>query len=606
MSASSAESNPDPNIRHTPPTYARDQAAPLLTCLALLGFSLCAAALLVTGPAAFSGVPLISTLAGWLAALGHFEGYPYLSRDYGLWWSDGHYNLLRAFYILKGKTLYSDVPSSQFPGLHVLYAIALTLLGYRGARPGPELVPYIERTGQFVTGTIQILFFGLAARAAGLRPCTAAVAAFGIVWFLWERYGHWIPIIETVLCPVTTLLTVLLYRAFADRNPASRRIASLLLLSIACWAVVLGLTAAPTFVLWTAATGGALIADASRASRSCRLSASWRCFVALVAANLGLFILIVLINIDLHAMLFWAIQNPRRGFGINLKHNIGRVLTTWPRGAWHFGSPDIYDGAPGRSPARNFPLLGSPPCIFALLGVLFTLRPGYPSLARQAAYSGLVLLGVVLLRWRIPDDVFALKALPAAGVGFGLCLLLMERPEGPSPRRGDGARGVALAAAGMLFVLGIWTARVDFAPPVFISPRARALDEAAVCPFGTKPRWCHCALQAFYDPRTFLALDVEPCWGFSPDHPHVIQHDPRSRAQFWSAIRDPSVAFIVGPDAATSSSADVTERQYEEIIGIRRCVPLDGFFRVCVARGREEARSSQPASSPAGGASSPN
>lgn len=439
----------------TAATYPREHPLTLSAFVALLGFSLCAATLLVTGPTAFSTLPLISTLARWFAYLGHFEGYPYLSRDYGLWWSDGHYNLLRAFYILKGRTLYSDVPSSQFPGLHVLYAIALALLGYARARPGPQLVPQIERAGQFVTGTLQILFFAFAARAAGIRLRTGAVAAFGIVWFLWERYGHWIPIIEPVLCPVTTLLTVLIYRAFTDRHPASRRTAGLFLLCIAPWSVILGLTAAPTFVLWTVATGAALVADAFRAPpNSSRLPAFWRGAFIFVAAIICAFLLIVLLNVDLHAMWFWAYRNPKRGLGINVRHNLHQLFTTWPYMALHFGSPAIYEGAPGRSPARNYPLLGALPCILFLLSVLFAAQASVP-LPRRTLFSGLVLLGAILLRWRVPDDVFGLKTLPAVGIGFGLCLLLADKAGGRARSPGKVARRAACASAVILFVLGV-------------------------------------------------------------------------------------------------------------------------------------------------------
>ena len=77
--------------------------------------------------------------------------YAYFSRDnHGWWWSDGHYNLLRAFYLANGLTLYSDIVSNHFPGFQVLYSIPLRLLGYGSAVPSNELLPTLEKVGMFI------------------------------------------------------------------------------------------------------------------------------------------------------------------------------------------------------------------------------------------------------------------------------------------------------------------------------------------------------------------------------------------------------------------------------------------------------------------------
>jgi hypothetical protein len=137
--------------------------------------------------------------------------YPYFSRTHhGMWWADGHYNLLRSFYLASGLRLYADFASGQFPGHHLLYAAPLWLLGYGQTTPSPALLDQLERTGVFLTGLFQVLLLHGAGRLAGLPAWGAfAFGAFVTYYYLWEGHGYNLPLVETTpvgLLPALVLL----------------------------------------------------------------------------------------------------------------------------------------------------------------------------------------------------------------------------------------------------------------------------------------------------------------------------------------------------------------------------------------------------------------
>jgi hypothetical protein len=558
-----------------------------------LGCCLIAAELLVKGADAFAAIPGVAAIARWVAAAGAFRGYEYLSRDYGLWWSDGHYNLLRAYYLLHGFTLYSDIPSAQFPGLHVLYAGTLGLLGYATARPGPELVPQIERAGQFITGVFQLLLLVAAGHAARLRRGATLLVAFGTVYFFWERYGHFIPIVETVLLPGTALLTVLLFRTVLDADSLDRRATGLALLLLLLPLGALGVTLAPTFILWGVGTCGVLTLDWWRRRHdqgAVGLTDDRRVLLGSLAVGIGLFYGLIWFSIDLKKMMYWAVRQPRAAFGIDVLANLRRVLTSWPERAFRFGDPTIFAfGANGSSPARDFPLLGTLPSVMCVLGLVL-LSCSDRSIARRLAFGALILVGALLCRWRWVDE-FHLKSVPVVGIPLGLCFVLLApacRAVG-TPGLPEWRAWLPTAAGALLTLpIGLAVAAKAFGPPRSVSPRPTALDVSRVCRLNEPVSGCRCTLQATYDPRLFLALDVQPCVGLSPDHPHAVQRERKSREQFAAATRNTSVAFIVGPEAKTSTDVEVTQRQYDTIVELRTCRPLAEYplteiYQVCAA-----------------------
>jgi hypothetical protein len=120
---------------------------------------------------------------------------------------------------------------------------------------------------------------------------------------------------------------------------------------------------------------------------------------------------------------------------------------------------------------------------------------------------------------------------------------------------------------------------------ILTTPRSEVFDEAGICRLGQLGPGCWCLLQAGYDPRRFLEYDVQPCLGYSPDQPNMIQHSRRSREQFEAAADDPSIAFFLGNTKRSVTIWDISGETYDKIIAIRTCIPLYGIVRVCYPRG---------------------
>src|SRR2546426_1584722 len=180
--------------------------------------------------------------------------YAYFSRDnHGWWWSDGHYNLLRAFYLANGLTLYSDIVSNHFPGFQVLYSIPLRLLGYGSAVPSNELLPTLEKVGMFITGTLQIVLLMWAGRRVRLPASLATALSIFTTYYLWEGFGYYFPLVETVLVFVMPITVVLLHAVVFSEDAGDAVDAAVGLVCLSVLLDVLGLTVAPTALLWTAA-----------------------------------------------------------------------------------------------------------------------------------------------------------------------------------------------------------------------------------------------------------------------------------------------------------------------------------------------------------------
>jgi hypothetical protein len=164
----------------------------------------------------------------------------------------------------------------------------------------------------------------------------------------------------------------------------------------------LGLTLAPTFILWAAGTGGALTLDWWRLRRPRDLGAvtltdDRRTCLGLLAVGIAVFYGAIWLSVDVNKMMYWAIRQPRAGLGVDVLANLTRVLVSWPASAFRFGDPAIFD-AP-QAAARNFPLLGTLPSLLCLLGLALLSSSDRP-LARRVAFGGLVVVGVLFARWR--------------------------------------------------------------------------------------------------------------------------------------------------------------------------------------------------------------
>jgi hypothetical protein len=128
--------------------------------------------------------------------------------------------------------------------------------------------------------------------------------------------------------------------------------------------------------------------------------------------------------------------------------------------------------------------------------------------------------------------------------------------------------------------LALWTNRYQ----LVTRERDPGFDAASICRLGQPSPNCFCVLQATYDPRRFLQMDVHPCVGYSPDQPHMIGASRQSLDQLWQAVERRDVAFIVGETSRETTMFSLPVALYDRIIATRTCRTVDNIFRVCSPR----------------------
>ena len=514
--------------------------------------------------------------------------YGYLDRrDRGLWWGDGHYNLLRSYYILKGYKLYDEIVSGQFPGLQALYALVLWPLGYGRVRPSPETLAAIEAAGLFVNGAMQGVCYYLAFRVARVAGTLSLVCSLFLVYFLWEQHGHYYPLVETILVPTVALMVCLLARVFLG-DPAERIRAALALWAVLAFAAVLGLTIAPAIALFGAVSAAAvvpMVTPAASRVRSLRDRVAdlggWRVFAPLILS--GAFIGWTISSMGFRTAFYWTVVNPGEAMNLSVGRNLRLALTRLPAGLFHFS----FHKVPGD--AVYFPVWSLPQFVLLGLAVYFLLsrqRARGQALA-LAGFLSCVFAGYLLMGWRYPRVLFDFKKLPTLGISIGMWALILGLLTPASAIAGGRVLGilrtsrVVLALCWAVLALGCAGAAWPYRAPAFTSPRNPVFDEAGVCRLGQSGTDCSCLLQASYDPRRFLEFDVQPCLGYSPEQPFMIQRSRRSREQFEAAVDDPHIAFFMGGTKESVTIWEISEQTYDRIIASRTCLPLYRMFRVC-------------------------
>jgi hypothetical protein len=521
------------------------------------------------------------------------QRYQFLDMlDRGWWWTDGHYNLQRAYYAIKGFVLYRDIPSAQFPGTHMFFAAFLKLLGYANATPAPQLLPQLEKAGIYLTGAIQLSFFFIALRLAGFARILAALASFVLVHILWESYGQFLPLVESLMVPFIAIVVCLLARlAF---GPPSELFNTLLLLGLAVtFGVVLGLTAAPTFLFWS------LFAIVLFAFRWLVLheAPTFRPGFPVVFWGIvwTVFVVWTFRSVELTSMVYWTITNPSEATRIPVLAHIKVLLTSLPRGMVRYSQLEREVGVAVPFLAmRQFGFVA----IATYCYVVWRFRPSEPGPTSRVRTGMIVALGValcfgfLLTGWRYPTIGYNHKSVAALGITIAILALALNEivraarrqlPAGTGfslPRRIAASPLVAALCVGLsLLIAGaaLWPHRYR----AVASERDPALDAAAICRLGKPGPDCSCILQAFYDPRRFLELDVHPCVGYSPDQPNMISAAKRSRDQLGEAVENTDIAFLVGLSSRESLLFDIPLAFYERIVSTRTCRPVYYIFRVC-------------------------
>jgi hypothetical protein len=514
------------------------------------------------------------------------QRYAFLDlQNRGWWWGDGQYNLLRSFYLLKGFTLYSDIPSSQFPGTHTLYGAFLWGLGYAKARPAHELLPQIEAAGIYLTGVFQLSFFFLAFRIAGLGRLAAALGSLLLVFVLWDSYGQFLPLVESLIVPVTALVVCLLARlAF---GPAAGLRNTLVLLACAItFGVVIGLTAAPTFLLWSFFAVGVFairwIACPAESKQG------WSLPVIFWGIAWAAFMIWTWQSIELKSLIYWTVSNPTDSTKISIVENIKTLFTSLPRGLTRYSllEPEVGISIPPLA-LRHFGFVAIAVYCFSIWRYRDSSTVDPPVRNLMILSFGFVLaIGFVLTGWRYPNILYNHKAVAALGISIAVLALALgeliraaQRPQRSYSLRPPGPRFAVLCMVLSLALAGVavWQNRYR----AIASERDPGFDTARVCRLGNPGSDCYCILQATFDPRRFLQMDVHPCVGYSPDQPFMISTSKQSLDQLWGAVENPNVAFLVGLTSHETTLFKLPLAMYERILATRTCHKVDHIFRVC-------------------------
>jgi hypothetical protein len=510
-----------------------------------------------------------------------------LARGYGFydfpkrawWWTDAHYNLVRAFYVLKGFLLYDEIPSSQLPGYQSLLAIPLGLLGYGAARPTMSLLDHMEAAGMYLNAVLQMTVFFVALRVTGFSRALAFVAAILLTYVMWEAYGHILPLVEPLMVAVTALATALLCRLALGPERGLRN--DLLLLGMTLsFGAVLGLTAAPTFAFWSAAACAIyLVRSRHRAEPWCGLAPV--CFWGVLWLG---FMVWTWRATGFGELLYWTVVNPSEGLGISVPEHLKLLFGGLPKDWFRFSVVEQH--------IASYPLLATRPFGLVVIAVCCGVLWLYAGPQRRervmiVALGCVLAIGFLLVAWRFPLVFYNHKIVSGLGISIAVLALALRTAVWvpPLPFRFSHAQLMLLAAASvpLAAVLLINGARAYRYVPVN-AERDPVLSAAGVCRLGDRGPGCSCLIQATYDPRRFLQLDVQPCLGYSPEQPHIAMRSKKSLAQFTSAIERRDVAFLVGRTSADSTMYAVPEALYDRIVATRVCRPvIDGIFRVCSA-----------------------
>ncbi len=519
-----------------------------------------------------------------IAALARRYGFLDLMNR-GWWWGDGQYNLLRSFYLLKGFTLYSDIASNQFPGTHTLYAAFLWVLGYAKAIPAREMLPQIETAGIFLTGVFQTSIFFLTFRLANLGRLASVSASFLLVFVLWDSYGQFLPLVESLIVPVTALVVCLLARL--TFGPVSELRNTLALLGFAVtFAVVIGLTAAPTFLLWSFFAVGVFavrwIGSPARANER------WSLPVAVWGTLWAAFMIWTWQSIELKSLIYWTISNPSDSTKISIVENIKTLFTSLPRGMTRYSllEPEVGISIPPLA-LRHFGFVAIAVYCFSIWRYRHS-SPGDPPVRNLMIVSfGFVLaIGFILTGWRYPNIHYNHKAVAALGISIAVLALALGELIRAAERtaRSHRLRSLAPRFAVLCVVLSValaglalWQHRYR----AIASERDPGFDTARICRLGKPGPDCYCILQATFDPRRFLQMDVHPCVGYSPDQPFMISTSKQSLDQLWGAVENPNVAFLVGLTSHETTLFKLPLAMYDRILATRTCHTVDHIFRVC-------------------------
>jgi len=425
----------------------------------------------------------------------------------------------------------------------------------------------------------------------------ATAVALILIYVLWESYGQFLPLVETLMVPLA-MLSVCQFARLAFDRPEDARNNLLLLGCIIVFSVALGLTMAPTLLFWSIAAVF-VYAVRRRGYEGDNFPPSAAVYVSLVL--LLVFSFWTLKHIGLNDLLYWAIVNPHEALGISLRTNIIKLFTALPD-KWL-----EYSRTPTSVAFKYVPILSLLQFGFVAIASYCVVLLRYPTRivshfnsafvakVMVVTFGGVLAVGFVLTGWRSPYFAYDHKKVAAMGISIAVMALslrhLVDVANEVTNRLPSFTRetsllfhAMALLLASVVFVVLSIISCSPYLAPRSTSLREAAFDQAKICKLGERGNNCYCVLQLTFDSRRFLQYDVQPCLGFSPEQPHMIFRVEKSRLQLLSAVENRNIAFLLGRTSHETTIYGIPEEVYNRAIEIRVCRPLQGnIYQICSA-----------------------
>ena len=486
-------------------------------------------------------------------------------------WTDVAENILGGFLIAHGQVQYTDFIQNHTPGVTALLGFVFMLFNAASAVGGMETLKT-----SYVLAIFSSSFFQLSLLFIGLRFFTKLsaipilVVLTGYCLYCLVQHQFAAPMSETIMVPIVLIATLHFLNLWSGQTKIDFW-QLILALEISGLAILIGLTAAPFFIIYCTSLGLLFLLN-----RYTFLSPVYRNslppsflleekFSALFF--LGLLALIcgyVLIKIDFSLLYFWNIPFNVTAFGL---HPIQSLLNV-------FSNLDF-----ARSFTSHFVLLSQPTLLsLFILGILCTKL--FLDMPRPVFIKWLILLIVLLMYgsffWRRFEGY---KVFPSLGLMAGMIIWIFSKhchPKGVQWLKPWYSVGLFLITSAMLAVF--------FSLVVHWSQAGKQdllHDKFNLCYLNSNTNSeCSCLAPTIYGPQIFLEKDFLPCKGVHPTlSPQFLEYLTLMKA-FSERYKTEAIAILY----YESIPAPYIPQYFIELIKQSDCQPFDAISEVCKYR----------------------
>ena len=483
-------------------------------------------------------------------------------------WTDVAENILGGFLIAHDQVQYTDFIQNHTPGVTALLGLIFTIFNAFSAVGGAET---LKTT--YILAIFSSSLFQLGLLLIGLRfftkLSTASILIALTMYCLYCLVQHQFaaPMSETLIVPIVIIATL----HFLSLWSGQLRIdlwQVLLALEISGLAILIGLTAAPFFMLYSASLfflfllnrcGYSVLLYPGAASPNSLVDEKFFAifFLGIAALVCGY----GLIKIDFSLMYFWNVPFNVSSFGLQPIQSLLRV----------FFNLDL-----ASSFTSNFAVLSQPTLLtLFILGVLCGKL--FVDLPRSVLIKWLILLILLLMYgsffWRVFTGY---KAYPSLGLVLGMMIWSISKQghtkERQSPKVGF-STGLFFMTSVILATYFSWV--VHWSLPGKESLLQTKFNLCHLMPVNNSH--CSCLSSTIYGPQLFLQNDFLPCKGVHPTlSPEFLQYSPLIKA-FSERYKTEPIAILYYENIP----APYIPKFLIESIKQSNCQPFDAISEVC-------------------------